>query len=169
MVVTQTLTRTRFSHQTIKKDEFYALLSVADLGVITPLRDGMNTTSMEFILAQNATKKSPLVLSEFMGISSNMTDALQINPWNLGEVAAAMHKGLTMSDEEKLERHAKLYKVVTTHTSHTWAAVLVKMLLSQLGLQGMARKTPYIPRELLESRYTQAKKRLFLFDYDVSV
>ena len=71
------------SHQTIKKDEFYALLSVADLGVITPLRDGMNTTSMEFVIAQERTKKSPLILSEFMGISSNMTDALQINPWNL--------------------------------------------------------------------------------------
>ena len=70
-------------HQTIKKDEFYALLSVADLGVITPLRDGMNTTSMEFVIAQERTKKSPLVLSEFMGISSNMSEALQINPWNL--------------------------------------------------------------------------------------
>lgn len=73
----------RHSHQTIKKDEFYALLSVADLGVITPLRDGMNTTSMEFVIAQERTKKSPLILSEFMGISSNMVDALQINPWNL--------------------------------------------------------------------------------------
>ena len=72
------------SHQTIKKDEFYALLSAADLGVITPLRDGMNTTSMEFVVAQAMTKKSPLVLSEFMGISSNMSDTLQINPWNIG-------------------------------------------------------------------------------------
>ena len=72
-----------YSHQTIKKDEFYALLSVADLGVITPLRDGMNTTSMEFVISQERTKKSPLVLSEFMGISSNMNDAMQINPWNL--------------------------------------------------------------------------------------
>jgi trehalose-6-phosphate synthase len=72
-----------YSHQTIKKDEFYALLSAADLGVITPLRDGMNTTSMEFIIAQGRTKQSPLVLSEFMGISSNMIEALQINPWNL--------------------------------------------------------------------------------------
>ncbi len=71
------------SHQMIKKDEFYALLSAADLGVITPLRDGMNTTSMEFVIAQGQTKRSPLVLSEFMGISSNMSEALQINPWNL--------------------------------------------------------------------------------------
>ncbi|TCD60628.1 threalose-6-phosphate phosphatase [Steccherinum ochraceum] len=153
-------------HQTIKKDEFYALLSVADLGVITPLRDGMNTTSMEFVLAQDKTNKSPLVLSEFMGISSNMTDAMQINPWNLGEVAAAMHRGLTMTPEEKLERHEKLYKTVTTHTSHTWGATLARMLLERLGSQDLARMTPFIPKEQLEGRYHSAKKRLFLFDYD---
>jgi trehalose 6-phosphate synthase/phosphatase len=72
------------SHQTLKKDEFYALLSVADLAVITPLRDGMNTTSMEFVIAQGKTNRSPSVLSEFMGISKNMEDALLVNPWNLG-------------------------------------------------------------------------------------
>ncbi|EEB98994.1 hypothetical protein MPER_01398, partial [Moniliophthora perniciosa FA553] len=60
-------------HQTLKKDEFYALLSVADLAVITPLRDGMNTTSMEFVIAQARTGKNPSVLSEFMGISKNMS------------------------------------------------------------------------------------------------
>jgi trehalose 6-phosphate synthase/phosphatase len=73
-----------FSHQTLKKDEFYALLSVADLAVITPLRDGMNTTSMEYVIAQNDTGKNPSVLSEFMGISKNMDNALLVNPWNLG-------------------------------------------------------------------------------------
>jgi len=44
----------------------------------------MNTTSMEFVIAQNETNKSPSVLSEFMGISKNMEDALLVNPWNLG-------------------------------------------------------------------------------------
>ena len=72
-----------------------------------------------------------------------------------------------MDPAEKATRHAKLYKVVTTHTSHTWATVLVKMLLEQLGLQGTARQTPYIPKELLEGLYAKAKKWLFLFDYDV--
>ena len=49
------------------------------------LRDGMNTTSMEFMISQECTKKSPLVHSEymFMGISYNMSNAMQINPWNL--------------------------------------------------------------------------------------
>lgn len=148
----------------------------------------MNTTSMEFVIAQNAIGKNPSVLSEFMGISKNMEDALLVNPWNLGvrfsllalksildldtffpfqDVAAAINRGLLMDPEEKAARHEKLYKVVTTHTSHTWAAVLVKMILGQLGLQGTARQTPYIPKELLEGLYIKAKKRLFLFDYDV--
>ncbi|KAK7044437.1 trehalose-6-phosphate phosphatase [Favolaschia claudopus] len=153
-------------HQTLKKDEFYALLSVADLAVITPLRDGMNTTSMEFVIAQAKTNKSPVVLSEFMGISKHMEQALMVNPWNLGDVAAAINEGLLMSAPEKEARHAALHKVVTTHTSHTWAAVLVKMLLGQLGGKETARRTPYIPREVLETRYHDAKKRLFFFDYD---
>ncbi|KAJ6470470.1 glycosyltransferase family 20-domain-containing protein [Mycena sanguinolenta] len=153
-------------HQTLKKDEFYALLSVADLAVITPLRDGMNTTSMEFVIAQGRTKKSPVVLSEFMGISKHMEHALMVNPWNLGDVAAAVNEGLLMSEPEKLARHEALHKVVTTHTSHTWAAVLVKMRLGQIGGKETARRTPYIPREVLESRYHAAKKRLFFFDYD---
>lgn len=84
------------------------------------------------------------------------------------EVAAAINQGLLMSPSEKVERHAKLYKVVTTHTSHSWASILVKRLLGQLRRQGMARQTPYILKHQLEQLYTSAKKRLFLFDYDVS-
>jgi hypothetical protein len=83
------------------------------------------------------------------------------------DVATAINQGLLMSTEEKATRHEKLYKTVTTHTSHTWAAILVKMLLEQMGLQGMARQTPYIPRKNLEGLYHTAGKRLFLFDYDV--
>ncbi|KZS96206.1 trehalose-6-phosphate phosphatase [Sistotremastrum niveocremeum HHB9708] len=153
-------------HQTIKRDEFYALLSVADLAVITPLRDGMNTASMEFVIAQEHANKSPLILSEFMGISNNMSHALQINPWNLGDVAAAINYGLLMSEEEKAQRHAALYGVVTTHTSHTWAAVLVKMLLSQLDNDLTAHQTPLLNKPQLIQSYEKAKKRLFLFDYD---
>ncbi len=173
------------SHQSLKKDEFYALLSVADLAVITPLRDGMNTTSMEFVIAQEKTNRSPSVLSEFMGISKHMSEALQVNPWSLGvcdrirsgftrplilftqDVAAAINQGLLMGEAEKLKRHIKLHKVVTTHTSHTWAAVLIKMLLGQMNSQNTARMTPYIPKDVLQSKYRSAKKRLFLFDYDV--
>ena len=78
-----------------------------------------------------------------------------------------MHRGLLMSDAERDARHAALYKVVTTHTSHTWAALLAHMLLRQLGQQNMARQTPRIAKGRLARAYRDAKKRLFLLDYDV--
>ena len=77
-----------------------------------------------------------------------------------------MHRGLIMPNEEKLQRRQRLYKTVTTHASHTWAAMLAKKLLERLGSSNMARQTPFIPKGDLESHYAKAKKRLFLFDYD---
>ncbi|KZT60964.1 glycosyltransferase family 20 protein [Calocera cornea HHB12733] len=153
-------------HQAIKKDEYIALLCAADLALITPLRDGMNTTSMEFVICQQGGKKSPVVLSEFMGTSGNMTAALQVNPWNLGDVARVINQGLTMGDVEKASRQETLYNIVSTHTSHTWAAVLVRMLLSHIGHEHTAHQTPYLDMEHIRSSYYAAKKRLMLFDYD---
>lgn len=72
-----------------------------------------------------------------------------------------------MSENEKETRQAALWKVVQEHTSHIWASVLVKMLLAQVG-QNTARGTPVLDRALLAKRYTEAKRRLLMFDYDVS-
>lgn len=72
-----------------------------------------------------------------------------------------------MPAAEKAVRQAALYKVVTTHTSHNWAAVLVKMLLSQISTENTAHHTPYLDSELLSTTYRKATKRLLLFDYDV--
>jgi trehalose 6-phosphate synthase/phosphatase len=73
-----------------------------------------------------------------------------------------------MSEAEKARRHKPLYQVVTTHTSHSWAALLVKRLLGQINKQNTARKTPFIPKEKLLDHYRNTTKRLLLFDYDVS-
>jgi len=70
----------------------------------------MNTTSMEFVIAQDKTGKSPIVLSEFMGISKNMEDALLVNPWNLGvgsylnrlsEVLKEILSGCRIGDQQR--------------------------------------------------------------------
>ncbi|KAG8796999.1 threalose-6-phosphate phosphatase, partial [Serendipita sp. 398] len=71
-----------------------------------------------------------------------------------------------MPEEERASRQAALYKVVTTHTSHTWAAILVRMLLSQIGTENMAHHTPYMDQSSLEKSYATASRRLLLFDYD---
>lgn len=83
------------------------------------------------------------------------------------DVAAKIHHGLTMPEGEKLSRHAALYDVVRTHTSHTWAAILVKMLLGLVGTQNMTRHTPELDRAFLKEKYDAASQRLLMFDYDV--
>lgn len=156
------------SHQAIERDEYFGLLSVADLALITSLRDGMNTTSMEFILCQDKSNKSPLVLSEFMGTSVSFSAALQINPHDLLGVADAINKGLSMSQDEKEERHQVLYKSIVGHTSATWAATILKQLLENVGGEHTAHQTPALDLTTMTTRYKKAKKRLMMFDYDVS-
>jgi trehalose 6-phosphate synthase/phosphatase len=72
-----------------------------------------------------------------------------------------------MEDDERLSRQAALYDIVRTHTSHTWAAILVKMLLNLVGSQNMTRHTPELDKEDLKEKYESASSRLLLFDYDV--
>jgi len=122
---------------------------------------------MEFILCQDKTNKSPLVLSEFMGTASSFQSALQINPHDLLGVADAINKGLIMSEAEKEERHSHLFSSVVGHTSHTWAATIVKQLLENVGGEHTAHQTPALDVSVLATGYKKAKKRLMMFDYDV--
>lgn len=122
--------------------------------------------SMEFIVCQEKTNKSPLVLSEFMGTSSSFTAALEINPHDLLGVADAINTGLSMGDEEKATRHASMVKSIVGHTSHTWAATLVKLLLENVGNEHTAHQTAVLDQNDMGNHYHAAKKRLLLFDYD---
>ncbi|KAI9493872.1 glycosyltransferase family 20-domain-containing protein [Zychaea mexicana] len=155
-------------HQDIDRDEYYALLSAADVGLITSVRDGMNTTSFEFIICQHEQERySPLILSEFTGTAGSLSAAMMVNPWDFAGVAKAINEALSMTPEEKLTRHMQLYEHVTAHTASFWAHSFVKQLVScteQRSLQSHA--TPALDSDLLLDIYNKAEKRLMFFDYD---
>jgi len=71
----------RVSAQSVDWAEMYALLSVADVCLVTSIRDGMNLTAHEFVVCQQE-KMSPVILSEFTGTAGCFSSALLINPWN---------------------------------------------------------------------------------------
>ena len=121
---------------------------------------------MEFILCQDKTFKSPLVLSEFMGTAASFHSALQINPHDLLGTAEAINRGLRMSQEDKEASHAELFGSIVGHTSHTWAATVLKQLLENVGGENTAHQTPALDINFLKTQYKKAKKRLMLFDYD---
>ncbi|ODQ67122.1 phosphatase subunit of the trehalose-6-phosphate synthase/phosphatase complex [Nadsonia fulvescens var. elongata DSM 6958] len=149
----------------IARDEYLALLSVADLGLITSVRDGMNTTCLEYVVCQK-NNHSPIILSEFSGTAGSLTDAVQVNPWDSVGVAQAINECLLMSDERKTEMHNKLYKHVTTNTVQSWVVDNMTRLVRNLQRHDHSHITPGLDRSLALSKYKSAKDRLFLFDYD---
>ncbi|MCO5600111.1 hypothetical protein L7F22_054219 [Adiantum nelumboides] len=154
-------------HQIIERDEYFALLSVADLAIVSSLRDGMTASTMEYVVAQHMLgSKAPLLLSEFTGSAGRLRSAIQINPWATFSCAKAINYALKMPHEERESRHDDLYHQVVSHTSHTWAASLVKLLVQRILGEQSAHFTPPLNRSLLVQRYREAGKRMFLLDYD---
>ncbi|MCJ1435422.1 threalose-6-phosphate phosphatase [Xylographa pallens] len=151
--------------QYLSQDEYFALLRVADVGLITSVRDGMNTTSLEYVVCQRD-NHGPLILSEFSGTAGSLTSAMHINPWDLIGVAEAIHQALTMPAEEKANQQRMSYRHVTTNTVQLWQKTYLTRLLANLASFNQSFSTPPLDRALLLTRYRLAKKRLFMFDYD---
>ncbi|KAK9449767.1 glycosyltransferase family 20-domain-containing protein [Limtongia smithiae] len=151
--------------QQISRDEYYALLRVADLGLITSVRDGMNTTSLEFVVCQRDSH-SPVILSEFTGTASSLADSITVNPWDSVGVAKTIHDCLLMTADEKATLHAKLYAHITTHTAQAWVRSFLARLLAVLASNDTSHMTPVLDRPMMHQKYNAASRRLFLFDYD---
>jgi trehalose 6-phosphate synthase/phosphatase len=151
--------------QYLSSHEYFALLRVADVGLITSVRDGMNTTSLEYIVCQKG-HYGPLILSEFSGTAASLGSAICINPWDLGGVAEAIKQALDMPKEEKKANHERLYDFVTTHTVSAWSDNFLKRLLTNLTSFSQSDLTPALDRNRMIKQYHKAKRRLFMFDYD---
>ncbi|EFQ95035.1 hypothetical protein PTT_07071 [Pyrenophora teres f. teres 0-1] len=158
-------TPVRHFPQYLSREEYFALLRIADIGLITSVRDGMNTTSMEYIICQKD-NHGPLILSEFSGTSSSLGSARHINPWDMGGVADAIHDALNQSDEERAKYHAELYKHVVENNVQAWTNNYLKSLMTNLASFDQSFATPALDRAKLLFQYRQATKRLFMFDYD---
>ncbi|EMC95574.1 glycosyltransferase family 20 protein [Baudoinia panamericana UAMH 10762] len=151
--------------QYLPKEEYFALLRIADLGLITSVRDGMNTTALEYVVCQRD-NHGPLIISEFSGTAGSLGDALHINPWDLSGTADAINIALTMTDEEKRVAHAQLYNQVTRNTVQAWTSNYLKRLLTNLSSFDQSSATPLLDRAKLLQQYRNSSRRLFMFDYD---
>lgn len=151
--------------QYLTREEYLALLRAADVGLITSVRDGMNTTSLEYVIAQKNTH-SPLILSEFSGTAASLVKAIQVNPWDFGSVASQIDAALRMEPVDKQAQHAELYQWVTTNNVQTWTDNVIDRLVSNLAYHDRKRDTPALDRPLMLSTYRAGKRRLFMFDYD---
>ncbi|PKI84992.1 hypothetical protein MVES1_000885 [Malassezia vespertilionis] len=153
--------------QEITFGQYLALLSRGDVFLATSLREGMNLTSHEYIIAQDV-RKRPLVLSEFTGTYATLRACIGINPFNTRQVASAIQRALVMSEEEMRERWTDLHHTVVTQTAQHWITSVLSHLKRARQRQPNLENL-FIPRldiSQLVSELRAAQSRLILLDLE---
>ncbi len=149
----------------ISPDELCALYKIADVILITSVRDGMNLVSHEYVACQGD-KSGVLILSEFAGASYVFPDALLVNPWDIQQVAKSIRDALLMPDEDKAARAQKNFANVRAFNSLAWARRFVKDLRAAPPVYTQPAQNLKNFYLLLQREYGRAATRLILLDYD---
>ncbi len=111
----------RYINKAHSRTALAGLYRAACVGLVTPLRDGMNLVAKEFVAAQDPEDPGVLVLSRFAGAARECTAALLVNPYDHEGVAIAIERALSMSLAERRQRHAVNYKALLQNDLSTWA------------------------------------------------
>jgi trehalose 6-phosphate synthase/phosphatase len=109
-----------YIHRNLGRDELLAYYRAADIGLVTPLKDGMNLVAKEFCAAQ-LDERGVLIVSEFAGAGPELRHgAILVNPNDFAEVAQALHDAALMTAEEKRSRMRLLREIVKDHNVQRW-------------------------------------------------
>ncbi|MCL4427621.1 MAG: trehalose-6-phosphate synthase [Deltaproteobacteria bacterium] len=104
----------------LELETYLAYYRMADIAIVSPLHDGMNLVSKEYVAA-NSDLKGMLVLSKFAGSAKELTDAVLVNPFNVECFAESIYKALFMDEEEKKRRMEKMQNVIRENDIYDWA------------------------------------------------
>jgi trehalose 6-phosphate synthase len=110
----------RYVNRPYTRTALAGLYRLAKVGIVTPLRDGMNLVAKEYVAAQDADDPGVLILSRFAGAAAEFEDALIVNPYDPEAVGAAICKALEMPLDERIARHRKLYQALLDNDIRYW-------------------------------------------------
>ena len=110
----------RYLNRGFKRQTLLGFLRLSDVGLVTPLRDGMNLVSKEFVAAQEPDDPGVLVLSRFAGAARELGSALLVNPYDIEGVSDTVAKALSMPIEERRERWAAMFKHLSRYDLVYW-------------------------------------------------
>lgn len=154
----------RYSH--LSFDELTALYHTSDVGLITPLRDGMNLVAKEYIASTQ--EKGVLILSELAGAANELGEAILVNPLDEHEVADAISQALAMPEDIRKAKTEALQRRLRDYTVVHWMDDFLKQLDDVKALQ-RSQETRFLSDSAISKvmkEYSTARRRLLLLDYD---
>ncbi len=156
-----------YQYKSLTFNELIALYNVSVVGLITPLRDGMNLVAKEYIACQ-VENEGVLILSEMAGAAAEMNEALIINPVDNIEMAETIFNALEMKSEEKHSRLERMKNRISNYNVFTWAFDFFNQAFD-IKEQQELRNVKFINKTIsskIVSDYVKAEQRILFLDYD---
>lgn len=156
-----------YQYNSLDFEEMLALYTSCDLALITPLRDGMNLVSKEFV-ASRKDRKGVLVLSEMAGAARELTDALTINPNDICEMAAKIKEGLEMNEQDQATAIEAMQIRINNYDINAWTEDFMTELKNIKDRQQFfqVKFIDEFIRLKIFTHYNNSCRRLLLLDYD---
>lgn len=144
-----------------------ALYSTSDICLVTPMRDGMNLVSKEYVASRN-NNDGVLILSEMAGASKELTDAIIVNPNNMGDIMEAIVMALKMPLEEQQIRMKAMRDIVEKFNVKHWVNNFILRLNEVKDSQHslLTKHAVNLINENITKRYHETDKRVLFLDYD---
>ena len=150
-----------FLFKSVPFERLVALYNMSDVCLVTPLRDGMNLVSKEFIAASH--DKGVLVLSEMAGSSYELSKAINITPTRKEEIAASIKKALEMEEKEQQQRLDIMKDRIKNYDVERWANSFVNDLMAGQKLR-QARNFDKEAQNHVIYKYQSSEKNLLIID-----
>ncbi len=120
----------RYVNRGYSHEELFGFFRAAKIGLVTPLRDGMNLVAKEYVAAQDPEDPGVLILSRFAGAAAQMPDAVMVNPHSPDDIAHAIRVALDMPLEERKRRYRAMVGTVRDDNVQAWTADFLHVLTS---------------------------------------
>jgi trehalose 6-phosphate synthase/phosphatase len=156
-----------YLYRSLPFDQLVPLYKLADVALVTPLRDGMNLVAKEY-LASHSDGMGVLVLSETTGAAEELGEALIVNPHDEEQMIGAIHQALQMPTEIQILRNRPMLSRLRRYDTARWADDFLSQLDSASRSDLAKRPEPLAGAGLARLRraYREAERRLLLLDYD---
>jgi trehalose 6-phosphate synthase len=144
----------RYLNRSFSQPTLAGFYRTAQVGLVTPLHDGMNLVAKEYVAAQNPFDPGVLVLSEFAGAARVLDGALLVNPHDIDGVAAAIASALGMPGDERRERWERMMRLLRGTSVQSWFADFVAALAETRVPYTMAPEAMTVPARVVGAERT---------------
>lgn len=145
-----------YIHRATPRRRLAGIYRSARIGMVTPLRDGMNLVAKEYVAAQDADDPGVLIISRFAGAAEEMTDALVVNPYNIDAMADVIRVALEMGLDERRARHRALMASVVKSDVGVWCR---SFLAALVGVQDGNDPANWPPSKIIQDALKNLERR----------